>query len=87
MDIFDYCLGLSYSMTTPLLLFKTTWALRYSPKLVPTLVYSLIAIVLTSSSPPEQLGEMLFKTVSVLAYDIFEIINDSYLRVYYTTPT
>jgi len=66
---------------------RTTWALRYSPKLVPTLVYSLIAIVLTSSSPPEQLGEMSKKTVSVLAYDMFEIINDSCLRVCYTTPT
>jgi len=60
-DIFDYCSGLWYSITIPLLLFKITWALRHSLILVPTLVCGLIAIVLTSSSPPEQLGELLKK--------------------------
>jgi len=55
--------------------------------LAPKLVYGLIAIVLTSSSLPEQLGEISKKSVSALACDMFEMIDDYCLRGYYTTPT
>jgi len=53
--------------------------------LAPMLVYGLIAIVLTSSSPPGR--DIKKKSVSALACDMFEMIDDYCLRGYYTTPT